>query len=422
MASGWVKAVLVTGPVDPLSLVSSRPGLYLHVPFCSRICPYCDFAVLTGRREARRRFVDRLIEEIALWSDERDRFPGLDTIYFGGGTPSLLDPEDLERILTAVRRQLDVAPGAEIFFEANPEDVSRESLAAWRQLGVTFLSLGVQSFRDDELAFLGRRHSGKQARQSVELAQEAGLRTVSFDLIYGLPEQSADAWRQTLDQALALSPDHLSCYQLTLHEGTPFGFRRSRGEITELPEEGQAELFLLTHRHLAEHGFPGYEVSNFARSYEHRSRHNRKYWHHVPYLGLGPSAHSFSGRRRWWNERKLGPYEARVDNGERPVAGSEELAAEALALEALLLGLRTAEGINLADFARRFGVDLLGGNGNLVRELVDQELLTPSTDRLALTLTGLAVADGLARRFALEGFRSEDQSFSEAFLQAPSLY
>jgi oxygen-independent coproporphyrinogen-3 oxidase len=378
----------------------AAPGLYLHVPFCSRICPYCDFAVLTGGRQIRRRFVGRLIDEAALWADRRDDFQGLDTLYFGGGTPSILDPEDLGRILDAVRRHLDVAPDAMTFLEANPEDVTPESVTRWRRLGVRFLSLGVQSFADHELAFLGRRHHGAEARRSIELAQDAGFETVSFDLIYGLPGQTVDAWKATLDQALSLSPDHLSCYQLTFQEGTPFGFRHARGQLAELPEEGQAELFLLTHRHLADNGLPAYEVSNFARSAGHRSRHNRKYWHHVPYLGLGPSAHSFSGSRRWWNERKLGAYLARVEAGGRPVAGGEELLPRDLALEALLLGLRTIEGIDVADFERRFGVNLIVSNGKLVGELVEQGLLAPPAERLAATLAGLAVADGLAARFS----------------------
>src|SRR6185436_13133944 len=168
---------------------------------------------------------------------------------------------------------------------------------------------------------------------------------------------------------------HLSCYQLTIHEGTPFGLRLARVKMTEAPEEVQADLFLLTHTFLRDAGFPGYEVSNFARSPEHRSRHNRKYWDHTPYLGLGPSAHSFSGRRRWWNERKIGPYEVRIGAGERPIAGSEELTAGDLALEALMLSLRTVEGIDLERFRERYGVDLLEQNEERIGRLAEQRLL-----------------------------------------------
>lgn len=372
----------------------SAPGLYLHIPFCSAICPYCDFAVLTGGPERRERFTDHLVSEIGLWSGDAELFRGIDTIYFGGGTPSALSPEQLGRIVGAVKAGLPVAEDAWIFLEANPEDVTPESVRAWRELGVRTLSLGIQAFDADALDFLGRRHTPEQARRSVELARAAGFHTVAFDLIYGLPGQTVDDWRRTLETAVALEPDHLSCYQLTIHEGTPFGFRLARGKMTEAPEETQADLFLLTHTFLREAGLPGYEVSNFARSPEHRSRHNRKYWDHTPYLGLGPSAHSFSGHRRWWNERKINPYEARIDAGERPIAGSEELTAEDLALEALMLGLRTAEGIDLERFRQRYGVELV------MSERVEG-LLTVEGDRLVPTLEGWAVADTLARGFEI---------------------
>lgn len=381
--------------------LEAHPGLYLHIPFCSKICPYCDFAVLTGGPERRRRFTDHLVREISMWADERSTFESIDTIYFGGGTPSALASEDLARILEAVRANLSIQDDARVFFEANPEDVTPESVRIWRNLGVRFLSLGVQSFDADALKFLGRRHTPEQARRSVEIARAAGFETISIDLIYGLPDQPFEIWKRTLEQAVALQPDHLSCYQLTIHEGTPFGFRLARGKMAELPEEAQGELFLFTHSFLKDAGYPGYEVSNFARSPEHRSRHNQKYWHHVPYLGVGPSAHSFSGSRRWWNERKLGPYEKRIEVGERPIEGSEELIQSDLALEALMLGLRTADGIDLSSFRERYGVDLLKDNEPLMERLVREGLLKLEGDVLIPTLAGLAVTDSLARAFEL---------------------
>jgi oxygen-independent coproporphyrinogen-3 oxidase len=386
---------------DLKTLLSANPGLYLHVPFCSAICPYCDFAVLTGGPERRRRFADHLISEISLWSADRSAFDSIDTIYFGGGTPSALAPEDIGRILDSARGNLSIQDRAWVSFEANPEDVNPASVRAWRALGVRFLSLGIQSFDEDALRFLGRRHSPEEARQSVETARAAGFDTISIDLIYGLPGQPFEIWRRTLEQAVALQPDHISCYQLTFHEGTPFGFRLAKGQMSELPEEAQGDIFLFTHEFLRDQGYPAYEVSNFARSPEHRSRHNQKYWHHVPYLGLGPSAHSFSGTRRWWNERKLGPYEKRIEAGERPVAGSEELTREDLALEALMLGLRTADGIDLGAFQQRYGVDLGKRNEPLIERLVREKLLRIEGDLLIPTLDGLAVADSLARDFEL---------------------
>lgn len=336
-----------------------------------------------------------------MWSPERSGFDSIDTIYFGGGTPSALTPDDLARILEAAGQGLSIREDAWVFFEANPEDVTPESVKAWRDLGVRFLSLGIQSFDADTLRFLGRRHTPDDARRSVEIARAAGFDTISIDLIYGLPDQPFEVWQRTLEEAVALQPDHLSCYQLTIHEGTPFGFRLERGKMSELPEESQADLFLFTHQFLRDHGYPGYEVSNFARSPEHRSRHNQKYWHHVPYLGLGPSAHSFSGSKRWWNERKLKPYEARVEANEKPVAGTEELTREDLALEAVMLGLRTIDGIDLQSFRNRYGVDLMKRNEPLIERLAGEGLLKAEDLALRPTLAGLAVTDSLARVFEL---------------------
>ncbi len=379
------------------------PGLYLHVPFCSAICPYCDFAVRVGRREKRARFVDTLLAEIAQEAERRLGFvdAGIDTVYLGGGTPSILEPRDLARILGAVRQGFAPAPAAGISLEANPEDVDAESLAAWRALGVTFLSLGVQSFDRRDLAFLGRRHSGAEARRAVELALAAGFETVSVDLIYGLPHHDLAAWRRTLDEAVALGPQHLSCYELDIHRRTTFGKLRDRGELAELPEAEQAELFLATHRLLAEAGYRGYEVSNFVRDGASESRHNRKYWRHLPYLGLGPSAHSFAGRRRWWNERLLPRWEKKVRRGAPGTAGSEVLGDRELALETVMLGFRTAEGVDLEGFRRRFGFDLVERNRGRVERLVGQGRLRLAGGRLAPTMEGLAVADAIAGALAL---------------------
>lgn len=398
----------------------SQPGLYLHVPFCSAICPYCDFAVMRAAEPMRKRYIDRLIAEVTLtagaWPDPRP----FDTVYFGGGTPSLLPAEDLARVLDACREHLALAtPAPWIFLEANPEDVTPEVCAAWRQLGVRTLSLGVQSFSDEALRFLGRRHTAAQSRSAVEAAQGAGFETVSVDLIFGLPGAAPDAWRSELAAAVALSPEHISCYQLTIHPRTVFGVRAARGQLAEPGDSEQAELFELTHRFLADAGWPAYEVSNFARSPEHRSRHNCKYWDHTPYLGLGPSAHSFAlgevlaqssaplgtGARRWWNEPRFQLWEQRVVAGGRPIAGEETLGSRALATEMLLLGLRTTAGVDLDTFEARHGVDLLAANEALVASLVAEGRLLvvggSQGRRLLPTVAGLAVADGLAAAFDL---------------------
>jgi oxygen-independent coproporphyrinogen-3 oxidase len=392
---------------------SSAPGLYLHIPFCSSICPYCDFSVMLSASSARERFASRLIEEISLaapvWRDPRP----FDTVYFGGGTPSQLPPDELVRVLEACRTELAfAAPVPWIFVEANPEDVTKEACAAWRALGARTLSLGVQSFSDEALRFLGRRHTGRQARAAVETALAAGFDTVSLDLIFGLRGQTAEDWRLDLATAVSLEPQHLSCYQLTIHPRTRFGVEAKHGRLSELPEDDQATLFELTHRFLAEAGFAAYEVSNFARGPAHQSRHNRKYWDHTPYLGLGPSAHSLaasdaaSPARRWWNERGTLRWESRLAAGERPVEAEELLGPKDLAAEALLLGLRTTAGIDLDGLKARYGVDLLAANEALVARLVDEGRLAVRADPedgrwLVPTVSGLAVADGLAAAFDL---------------------
>jgi len=386
------------------------PGLYLHIPFCSAICPYCDFSVLKAGVPARKRFVERLIAEVSLSAPEwRDPRP-FDTVYFGGGTPSLLPPEDVGRVLDACRSHLTLAsPAPWTFFEANPEDVTPNACAVWLGVGVRTLSLGVQSFSDDALRFLGRRHSAGEARAAVEIAQAAGFDTVSVDLIFGLPGQTPDAWRHEMATAVALGPGHLSCYQLTIHARTRFGVAAARGRLSEMPEGPQAVLFDLTHRFLADAGYSAYEVSNFARSRDHESRHNRKYWDHTPYLGLGPSAHSLAAAdagaaRRWWNERRTPRWESRVAAGERPLEGEETLGPTALATEAVMLGLRTTAGIDLDAFAARHGFDLLATNDALVARLVAEGRIEvrPGPEgghRLAPTTSGLAVADGMATAF-----------------------
>ncbi len=347
-------------------------GLYIHIPFCACVCPYCDFAVTTGGREKQRRFVEHLLREVNLYAEEAWRF---DTVYLGGGTPSRLPLEELERIVEAVRSVFDVAQNAGMSLEANPEDVDTEKLSTWRFLGFDFISLGVQSFRTESLEFLGRRHSPPEAERAVELALKAGFSTVSLDLIYGLPDQSRVEWKADLEQALALKPHHISCYQLTVHEATVFGRRKGRGLLREATEEQQAELFDFTHRFLLDAGFEGYEVSNFAATRSHRSRHTSKYWNHTPYLGLGPAAHSFDGSSRWWNARRLSTWEIELEGSRRPLEEREQLTREALLLEAVLLGFRTRAGIDLRRLGHRYGLNLMQSNQELFDRWIEEGLV-----------------------------------------------
>jgi oxygen-independent coproporphyrinogen III oxidase len=374
-------------------------GLYVHIPFCSAVCPYCDFAVTVGNAAARADFVQALCAEIALWTDW---CMPIDTIYFGGGTPSALTTAQLTTVLTQLHTSLPITAAPKIFFEANPEDVTPESLQQWRGLGVNMLSLGVQSFVDSELRSLGRRHNGAQARRAVDQALQIGFETVSVDIMFGLPKQTVESLRESLLVVQELRPQHVSCYQLTIHDGTTFARWRARGKLTELDEDLQADLYGEVHTGLQQAGLHAYEVSNFARSDAHRSAHNLKYWQHVPYLGLGPSAHSFDGEARWWNHRDNRGYIEAATRGRKPIAEREQLCAADLALEGLMLGIRTAEGIELQHFKQRYQVDLLALNLALIEQLIERGYLQAKPGWLTPTRAGLGVADGMAAEFALE--------------------
>ncbi len=380
--------------------MSPEAGLYIHVPFCEALCPYCDFAVNVASEARRSRYVELLLTEISLRGAPARPF---DTLYFGGGTPSLLAASDLRRIVGAVSSLGWLLPRRRLYLEANPEDVTEASLAGFREAGVSVLSLGVQSLDPETLRFLGRRHTREEAARAIALSRAAGFETVSVDLIYGVPGEREARLRKDLEDAVALSPDHLSCYQLTVHERSLFGRRKNEGRFEECPQERQAEFFRVTHRVLESAGYQAYEVSNFARAPEHRSRHNQKYWAHVPYLGLGPSAHSFDGKSRTWNERSFFDWERRLHRGEIPIAGMEELGDEELLLETLMLRLRTPAGVDLDAIEKRFGVDLLDVNGAFIRRSLSEGLLVREGSSIRPTLDGLAVADGLASAFRISG-------------------
>lgn len=378
--------------------MSSKAGLYIHIPYCSAVCPYCDFAVRVGSSTERTKFPDKLIAELALINDWA--YP-IDTIYFGGGTPSILSASALAQVLDAASKRLPVEPDARIHLEANPEDVTPQRLKAWRAIGVEFLSLGIQSFDDKELAWLGRRHDGEHARTVLAEALQAGFHTVSADLIFGLPAQTLASLERNTDTLETLTPQHASLYQLTIHEGTTFGGLAERGKLTELDNSSQAELFRFAHEGLGALGLNAYEVSNFACNEAHRSSHNQKYWAHVPYLGIGPSAHSFDGKNRWWNERTVTAYGRALEKNLRPVQECEQLSKEDVALEMLMLRLRTVDGLNLGEFTDKTDVDLVETNRTTISMLVEEGYLVHQNDLLAPTLKGLAVADWIVGKLEL---------------------
>ncbi len=388
------------------------PGLYLHIPFCRSKCSYCGFYSITDLAPVPS-FLGALAAEIALY---REHFPAFDTVYIGGGTPSVLAAGELEAIIGEVRKTFALPDGVEITLEINPGGVTPGSLQALRRSGVSRLNVGVQSFDDAALAFLGRRHTSQQAVETILLAREAGFDSLGLDLIYGLAavdgkkhgesraerggpaaESLFSRWQDTLKVACSFRPEHLSCYELTVEAGTPLAAMIAAGDHALPDEDLQCRYFLRTSEVLEETGYLHYEVSNFAREERFRSRHNSKYWDHTPYLGLGPGAHSFDGTRRWWNHRNVAVYIQELRAGKRPVVAEEELDTEQLRLEALCLGLRTAAGIDVREYRENYGYDLLMERGEAIDRLLGEGHLKRREDRIAPTRKGLAVADAMAR-------------------------
>ena len=284
----------------------------------------------------------------------------------------------------------------EVTAETNPADLNQSYLESLRQVGINRINIGVQSFDQEVLRFLGRRHSVKQSISAIEASRNAGFCNIGMDLIYGIQGQTIDSWLDTLKQAVAFLPEHLSCYQLTVEPKTPLGKRYQAGEFSIPGEDLQYEFFMKTSQFLEDAGYIHYEVSNFAKAPELASRHNQKYWNHSPYLGLGPAAHSFYGNRRWWNHRSVDRYLAAIDAGSLPVEETEILTVEQLRLEALYLGLRTKKGILLEDFKSRYDYDLFTEKNRLLNKLQEGGFISIQDGHLCPTPAGFAIADSLS--------------------------
>ncbi len=360
-------------------------GLYIHVPFCRSKCPYCHFYSTTSL-DLIPDWLEAVKKEALLY---RSLFTSFDTVYFGGGTPSLLSPPALGDLLEFFRNRFCLSEDCEITLEANPGDLDRETTRDFRKTGINRLSLGVQSFSDEELTFLGRRHGVPDAVRAIEAARSAGFDNLGIDLIFGIPGQTGSRWQDALTSALSFQPEHLSAYQLTPEEGTPFGNEVTQGRLRLWEEEEFVQSYLEASRILESRGYLHYEVSNFARGENRISRHNRKYWQQVPYLGLGPSAHSFLNQRRWWNPASLEEYLDRLRGGQKPVGGEEVLSPDQMRLESLLLGFRNREGV---------AVDQLRLNPagrTVLSELEASKKLNRHKKRLIPTPLGYLLADRL---------------------------
>jgi len=319
------------------------PHLYIHVPFCQRRCSYCDFSIAVRKQIPAREFVDVILKEAG-----GHELNDLETIYFGGGTPSLLPPEGI----SALMDELTPAAAAEVTLEANPEDVTAEHAKAWRAAGINRVSLGAQSFDDSVLKWMHRSHDAAQTHRAVQALRDAGIDNISLDLIFGLPEELHRDWNKDLDIALALRSTHLSLYGLTVEPRTPLDRWISRGATHAPDEDRYAEEYLTAHKRLSVVGYRFYEVSN-ASLPGYRSRHNSAYWSGRPYVGLGPAAHSFDGRTRRWNLRAWEAYRRAIAEGRSAVESEETLTEEQRELESIYLGLRTSDGIAIAAASSR---------------------------------------------------------------------
>ncbi len=385
--------------------MSEARAFYIHVPFCIHKCPYCDFYSTTDLSLIPG-YTAGLEKEIRLKSAGRSTpcraEPGggqADTVYFGGGTPSLLDPNAVERILSVMDSCFHLGEACEITVEVNPGTVGPAYLSALKQAGVNRINIGVQSFDDAKLRFLGRIHRSGEAEKALEMAEKAGFDHIGIDLIYALPDEDANGWRADLAQALAHDPAHISCYMLTVEKGTPM-YRRMENTTIDFPDsEKRGRLFVAASEILTGRGYLHYEVSNFARKPESCSRHNSRYWRYAPYDGFGPAAHAFDGEKRHWNLADTGKYVESLRENRLPPAGEETLTAAMKMTEMLMLGLRTADGIDIDRFNNRFGVDFGSFFRPVPERLARQGLGIERQGRFCLTLAGMACLDSILPLF-----------------------
>ena len=398
-------------------------ALYVHIPFCETKCPYCDFNTYAAIEPLMPAYGDALRAEIARWGRLAAGKAGaarrVSSVFFGGGTPSYLPAGDIAGVMGAIRSAFSVMPDAEITLEANPGDFTQSKLAAYLDCGINRLSIGIQSFDDGLLALLGRRHSAADAADAYRMAADAGFANISVDLMYGLPRQRLEQWRRTLDRALELAPPHLSMYCLTLEGGTPMERRVADGRMPEPDADLAADMYVLAQDAMRRAGYLHYEISNWALP-GMRSRHNLAYWRNLPYLGVGPGAHSYMWGRRFANIRSpreyvrlMGGDGARGGDGASvcdaspddviravPVVGEVERIDPPLDMaETLMMGLRLDEGVSVAGFKERFGVAPAQRYPDAIAELTAQGLLQARDGALALTARGRMVANAVVSRF-----------------------
>ena len=395
-----------------------RAGIYIHIPFCRSRCSYCDFA--TGQYEGQlaERYVSALASEISTFrlappndapeAASKDAQPDdsravavcdVDTIYFGGGTPSLLTPAQVGRILRSVNERFRIAPDAEVTLEMNPGTVTPEIAEGLRAVGINRASFGLQTFDDEQLRRLGRTHTAMDARRTLSILRDAGFDNISFDLIAGLPGQTLDEWAQNMDEALALRPAHLSLYLLEVHSGTPLAAQLREGRWPQPDADVAAEMYQLLIERTRAAGYEHYEISNFCLA-GREARHNLKYWTNAPYYGFGSSAHSYDGARlRWSNERDAARYCELIETKGSAVVETNELSAHDAGAEALFLGLRLMRGVDLQAHQIQFGTDVRREYAADLSRFRDARLIELDGDLLRLTRSGVLLSNEVFAAF-----------------------
>ncbi len=366
-------------------------GFYIHIPFCERKCIYCDFYSVEDRSSIDR-FLEALIAEMISTAPLVQKLD-FETIYVGGGTPSLLTPQQLEKIFNTISAHYPIQKNPEITLEANPGTVTIEKLRGYRALGVNRISFGIQSFHDDELRFLGRIHSVEQAVESIAFARKAGFRNIGIDLMISLPGQTIQKLGHSLEQAVGLDPQHISAYSVSIEKGTPLHRMVEMGQVSPISPDQDADVYEFTMEYLDNHGYEHYEVSNYARPGFH-SRHNSNYWNHTPYRGFGPSAHSFHESKRWWNIADVNSYCDRLLNGKSAMGGEETLGGRQLLEEAIFLGLRSG-GLDLGHLSDHYGFVITEPVRSLLNRWFADGFAVQNEDRLRLTSCGYLVCDEL---------------------------
>jgi len=371
-------------------------GLYIHIPFCQSLCLYCDFYSKVGSAAEIERFLPAAGKEAEINGAQYPDYR-YNTVFLGGGTPSILESNQIEKLFESLRRALIISDNAEITIECNPSSLSRELLNAYKSIGITRVSLGVQSFNDMHLKRLGRAHSSSEAVAAFELARRGGFDNISIDLIYGLPDQTIAEWSEDIEQAVKLCPEHISAYNLIIEEETHFGKLHRQGGLNLPPDYIQESMYKKLNERLGKAGYGRYEISNFARS-GYECRHNLKYWRLEPYIGLGPAAVSSDLAARWKNKPDLDSYITSLEAGQRPTRETEKLTAEKLCEEYIMLSLRLSEGLSLNELLNRFGYDLRYAKVGILDTFESNGYLEINGDMIRLTEKALFISDEIIVR------------------------